>query len=203
MSDPERMYRYRKASPEERANMVAHRRKFGLPLHAPPHYPDGKKRYILSAACFEHTPFMVMPGRRDAVRAEVIDALIAEPWADVRAWVVLPNHWHVVGCVDLAPFGEWIRVVHSRLAGRWNREDSAKGRRVWFRFQDRAIRNDAHYFASLNYVHANPVKHGCVKRADEWEWSSLRNYLDEHGRERLRGLWKEYPVGDYGKGWDW
>ena len=73
---------------------------------------------------------------------------------------------------------------------------------MWYRFQDRQIRGERHYFASLNYIHANPVKHGCVAKATEWPHSSFHEYLAKYGREVLADLWREYPVDEYGKTWD-
>ena len=57
----------------------------------------------------------------------------------------------------------------------WNREDGIPNRKVWYRFSDRGMRSEGHFFASINYIHANPVKHGYVEKATEWPWSSLHN----------------------------
>jgi putative transposase len=64
------------------------------------------------------------------------------------------------------------------------------------------MKNESHYWASVNYVHYNPVKHGYVKKADMWISSSFREYLDKYGREHLVALWRKYPLNDYGKNWD-
>ena len=64
------------------------------------------------------------------------------------------------------------------------------------------IRSERHYYATLNYIHYNPVKHNYVKSPYDWETSSIHWYLQEKGRDWLRSCWVEYPVRDYGKGWD-
>ncbi len=74
--------------------------------------------------------------------------------------------------------------------------------KVWYRFSDRAIRSERHYQATLNYIHYNPVKHNCVDSPYDWNESSLHWYLEVYGREWLRDGWVNYPVRDYGKGWD-
>jgi hypothetical protein len=33
----------------------------------------------------------------------------------------------------------------------------------------------------LEYIHANPVRRGYVDRAEEWRYSSARNYAGEAG----------------------
>ena len=202
MRNNKNMYRYRKASPLERERLLKQRQARGLPLHAPPHYPDGIKWYMISAACFEHRNHLETTERRDLLKAEIIDELSLQVWAEIRAWVIMKNHYHILGKVDLAVYREWIRIKHSRLATKWNREDNRKGRQVWYRFQDRHIRGEKHYFATINYIHANPVRHECVgKDSQQWNWSSLHDYIKEHGRDKMTEIWKKYPVDNYGKGW--
>ncbi len=54
----------------------------------------------------------------------------------------------------------------------------------------------------MNYVHHNPVHHGYAERWDAWPFSSANAYLDEVGRDEAARVWREYPLLDYGKGWD-
>jgi len=39
-------------------------------------------------------------------------------------------------------------------------------------------------------------------RWQDWPFSSAREYLAAVGRAEAERLWREYPVLDYGKGWD-
>jgi REP-associated tyrosine transposase len=119
-----------------------------------------------------------------------------------RAWVFLPNHYHaLLSASDLSIVSETLRIVHSRVAAAMNLEQGEKGRKVWYRYSDRRIRSARHW-ASVNYVHYNPVKHGYVKKATDWSWVSAYEYLEAHGCEWLAQTWTEYPVKDYGQGWD-
>ena len=72
---------------------------------------------------------------------------------------------------------------------------------LWFVYY-LMIRNEAHYYQALNYIHINPVKHGYVKSPYDWIWSSLAIYVDEKGRDWLREQWEAHPPGDFGKRWD-
>ena len=51
-------------------------------------------------------------------------------------------------------------LLHGRTAHARNGEEQARGRKVFFRAVERAMRSDRHYWATLNYVHHNPVRHG-------------------------------------------
>jgi putative transposase len=71
-----------------------------------------------------------------------------------------------------------------------------------FRATERAIRSDRHFWATLNYIHDNPVRHGYAATWMEWPWSSIREYLQENDPTEVPRIWEEYPILDYGKGWD-
>jgi putative transposase len=157
---------------------------------------------MITAACYEHRPIMQTDERRHHFLAELTDACDATH-TGLEAWVVLPNHYHLlIDSPDLRLFSRLIQQVHGRTSRQWNVEDNAAGRKCWYRFSDRAIRSEAHYFAALNYIHANPVKHGLVSSGLEWSVSSIHQFEDDLGIELLRDLWTKYPVGTMGSGWD-
>jgi len=64
------------------------------------------------------------------------------------------------------------------------------------------MRSDRHYFATLNYVHHNPVRHGYVERWTDWPWSSAAGYLAQMGEIEVKRVWRAYPPYDYGENWD-
>jgi len=122
---------------------------------------------------------------------------------EIVAWVVLPNHYHLLARVtDVPALSRIFRAVHGRLSRQWNLEDHAVGRKVWYCYSDRAIRSEGHYYTTLNYIHYNPVKHGWSLSPYDWPHSSVSWYLEHEGREWLQDLWTAYPVREYGRGWD-
>ena len=49
---------------------------------------------------------------------------------------------------------------------------------VWQgRFWEHTIRDAGDFKIHLDYVHANPLKHGLVKEVREWPWSSFHRYV--------------------------
>jgi putative transposase len=124
---------------------------------------------------------------------------------DVIAWVVLQNHYHFLVYVQsLDHISAALKQLHGTSSREWNIEDGLTGkRRVWYKFADTYIRNEAHLHLVFNYIHYNPVKHGYVTDPYNWHWSSLALYYDDLGRDWLREHWKSYtPPFDFGKGWD-
>ncbi len=77
-----------------------------------------------------------------------------------------------------------------------------RGRKVWFNAVETGMKSDAHYWASVNYIHHNPVKHGYVQKWLDWTFSSAALWLKKLGRAKVEDIWKGYPISEYGKGWD-
>lgn len=73
---------------------------------------------------------------------------------------------------------------------------------VWYHYSDRAIRTELQFFRAINYLHANPARHGYVQHSREWRWSSLSRYLETVGAAWLVDTWRRFPIEDFGAGWD-
>jgi putative transposase len=65
-----------------------------------------------------------------------------------------------------------------------------------------AIKSERHFWATVNYIHHNPVKHGHVDKWTDWPYSSAEAYLKSVGKEQALKNWKEYDISEMGKDWD-
>jgi putative transposase len=196
-------YEFRDMSPEERAAVVASRRERGYPLHAPPHLHRETGWYFVTAVNFQHEPVMYAPERRDEFERRLLDAFHSIG-TDIGGWVVLPNHYHIlVGASSLDSVSAVLRSLHGTTSHEWNLADKRTGqRRMWYKFTARRIRGERHYYQSLNYIHLNPIKHRYVSDPYVWLWSSVDLYFETRGRDWLRAIWADHPVGRFGSGWD-
>jgi len=202
MSKPR--YLWRQLTPKARVELLAWRKERGYPWHSPPHRPNfGHLRFFISAACYEHRDYIGQNlGRMDGFSRDLL-AVFAGHASQTFAWCVLPNHYHaLVEAPDITRLLHQLGVFHGCTSHAWNGEENMRGRKVFFRAVERAMRSDRHYFATLNYVHHNPVRHGYVERWTDWQWSSAKQYLELTGFEEAKRIWKDYPIRDYGKGWD-
>jgi putative transposase len=198
------MYEWRKMSVIERAEVLAERKGRGLPWHSPPHLEfSGFVSFIITAACYEHQHII---GKNSARLIEFEDNILTvckNSNAEIYAWCVLPNHYHLLVRTDnIKRLRKEIGKLHGRTARFWNKEDNCEGRKVWFNFFDREMKSNRHFWASVNYIHHNPVKHGYVRRWQDWMFSSANHFIERHGREKTLKIWNEYPILDYGKDWD-
>src|SRR6476646_9729498 len=197
-------YEYRKLSPKEREEIVRYRSERGYPLHAPPHPFRDAGAYLISVSNFEHRPTMSSPNRRTKFETRLLSS-VKDITEDLIAWVVLPNHYHMlVGVQALDVIAAVLKHLHGTTSRQWNIEDNLTGKRhVWYKFADTYMRNDAYLRIAFNYIHFNPVKHGYVSDPYDWPWSSLQMYYDDRGENWLHEQWQTYkPPDDFGSGWD-
>jgi putative transposase len=198
------MYDWRRLSDPDRQWLLDQRKARRFPWHAPPHFEyEGEQRFLITAACYEHKHVIGKNSGRMAECESRLIELCSEMETELFAWCVLPNHYHLLLQTDiiklvLGALGKF----HGSSSYRWNGEDDARGRKVWFKSVERAMRSDRHFYASLNYVNNNAVKHGYVSRWQDWPYSSAVEYLDRIGHEEATRIWNEYPVLDYGLEWD-
>ena len=193
-------YLWRRLTPDKRAEVLEYRQLLNRPWHRPPHYQQGNLFYHLTAACFEHHPHIGHSLPRMASFSESLLATLPESPA---AWCVLPNHYHVlIRCPDIKLVIRNLGQLHGRTSFLWNGEESQLGRKVWHSATDRGMRGNNHFWATVNYIHHNPVKHGFVSNWTDWPFSSAADFIEGVGREKAVEIWKSYPILDYGKGWD-
>jgi len=197
------MYDWRKMTDRERQEALAARQAERRPWHGPPHQVTDERFYHLHAACYEHAPFLGLSVARMADFESELLNLLKSCCERVHAWCILPNHYHLlVETPGLKLTTGALGRLHGRTSFLWNREEGKRGRQVWHRCPDRAIRSQAHYWATMNYVHNQPVRHGLCTRWDQWPFSSAKDFLEAVGREEARRIWRAFPLLDYGKGWD-
>lgn len=197
-------YVWRNLTNTQRAELLAHRKQQGLPWHRPPHWADDPSvQYHITAACYEHHPLIGHSRERmESFCATLIEVFIQRS-ANVHAWCVLPNHYHAL--IETAVILEVLAdlgKMHGRLSFQWNGEELTRGRQVWCGASERFMRNERHFLATLNYIHHNPVHHGYVERWTDWPFSSAIEYLAQTGHEDTARIWRDFPILDYGKGWD-
>lgn len=187
----------------QRRIVLAARKREGVPWHSPPRRLGSTAVQHLSAANYEHSPIVGNTPERLADFETSLLQASSSHGAKPIAWCVLPNHYHVLlNAPNLEATLAEIGRLHGRTSFAWNQEEGKRGRKCWHRCSQRYMRNEAHRWATLNYIHNNPVHHGYVAKWQEWPFSSAAQFLGDVGQKKAREIWDRYPVLDYGKGWD-
>ena len=158
--------------------------------HAPRHRTTDAGLYFVTAATYlkQH---LLRPPDRD----HLLELFVSEGDAlrcSIRAWVVLVNHYHVMINASANALDLLLKRVHSKSALRLNKRDGTKGRQAWFQYWEKSITHPKSYFARLNYIHQNPVRHGIVFTADQYAWSSYSSF--ENGDAALARKIKTFKI---------
>lgn len=125
----------------------------------------------------------------------------------ILGYVIMPSHFHWIlktnyqlGSIsdiirDIKKYSAW-DILEEIEKSDYERlrlfKDAAFGyknqkRKLWMpRFDDQVIRNSEMFWTKLHYIHNNPVKAGIVDKAEDYKYSSARNYtLGDHSILRV------------------
>jgi REP element-mobilizing transposase RayT len=100
---------------------------------------------------------------------------------ELDAWVVMPNHVHVLFVQSSRSLSAIVRVWKSHTAREANRALGRAGRFWAPDYWDTYMRDGEHALRVRRYIENNPVKARLVLDPCGWPWSSARR-RDEYGR---------------------
>jgi putative transposase len=112
----------------------------------------------------------------------------------ILGYILMDNHWHLAlwprRGEDLARFMQWVSTTHVR---RWreHRGNVGQGHLYQGRFKSFIVQNDAHLLSLMIYIESNALRARMVKHAEDWPWSSLRNFA---GADDVRIELSPWPV---------
>jgi putative transposase len=124
-------------------------------------------------------------GRPDVAR--IVEEVLREAHTreyQIRAWVIMSNHIHVILDVWDVPLATLVGKWKGKSAHLANALLRRRGKFWQEDYFDTLIRNAEHLKRAIRYTEQNPVKAFLVKSAHDWQWSSAR-HRDVYGRLRL------------------
>jgi putative transposase len=143
--------------------------------HAPVHRLSERGAYLITAGTYRKIHHFNSPERLALLRNLLLQTALEYEWK-LQAWAVMANHYHFLALAPENPLSmkRMLPKIHTLSAREINRLDATPGRKVWHNFWDSKITIETSYFARLNYVNQNPVRHGACSLADEYEWCSAK-----------------------------
>jgi putative transposase len=152
---------------------------------------------FLTFSCYRRLPLFDNDAIKDAF-VETLDAARSRTRFRLIAWVVMPEHVHlmIVPLLPDHPIREILRHLKggfaNRVLRRWRQleapilsriTDRQAKQRFWQRGggYDRNIRSTQEFEEKLGYIHANPVQRGLAACETDWRWSSATWYAGDHG----------------------
>jgi REP element-mobilizing transposase RayT len=98
----------------------------------------------------------------------------------LQAWILMPNHVHLVVDVRDVPLSQLVKRWKGGTARAANLVLGRQGAFWQEDYFDVRIRDAAHLVQSIRYVEQNPAKAKEVRDPREWPWSSARHRDDYH-----------------------
>jgi putative transposase len=144
--------------------------------------------YFFTVNLQNRTKNTILTDNINILRAVVAQVRIRYPFT-IHAWVVLPEHLHCV--IELpdgnADFAMRWRLIKMRFSAQLPRTETINATRVrrgergiWQRrYWEHLIRDDHDFQTHMDYVHINPVKHGLVKRVQDWPYSTFHGLVKQ------------------------
>ena len=114
--------------------------------------------------------------------------LVIGSWQAANFWrvgryVIMPNHIHLFCAPNTSspqPLKKWIEYWRNQVTRTWPHRTQIP---IWQReFWDRQLRRSDSYAEKWQYVVNNPVRHGYVRRAEDWPYQGELNVLEWHDR---------------------
>jgi putative transposase len=147
--------------------------------------------YFFTVVTHRRRPLLVHDRVRGLLREGIVHARATLPF-HIDALVLLPDHLHCIWTLPPgdADFGKrWgliKRYVSRRVppylmldvgesASIISRRESAFWQR---RFWEHQIRDEEDFARHVDYIHANPWKHGLVSRVVEWPYSTFHRFVE-------------------------
>ncbi|PHS11065.1 MAG: hypothetical protein COA78_10465 [Blastopirellula sp.] len=158
--------------------------------------------HFLTFSCYRRLPLFTKE-RTCRWMIEAINLSKQRNPFDLWAWVIMPEHIHLVllpqSNVRIASILTSMKLSVSKRAIAWTEEhapdfldqlldlqpNGKRSHRFWQRGggYDRNLRTTRDLHEKIRYVHQNPVKRRLVEKAETWPWSSAKDW--ENGTDSV------------------
>jgi len=159
--------------------------------HAPAHLFINDCLYFVTGAIYLKR--RLLSPELKLILIEVIKEKFNKYRWELHHWVILDNHYHVMG---RSKIGTDLRKIFREIHGSTStliREATGAKKPMWWNYWDYCPRNERDYFIHLNYLFYNPLKHEYVENITDYQFSSFPNFLEKVGRDELVYQFRHYP----------
>ena len=168
--------------------------------HHPLHIYEDDTIYFITARTIEKEKFFNTDEKKKILYQE-LKKFLEKYYYQLYAWIILDNHYHLLFKTKTGKDLEYfISDLHSASSKNLNKLDNQKGRKVWFQYWDRCIRDEKDFYFHFNYIHHNLVKHGYVGTQEEVfknQFCSYKHWVNKKGEEWMGDCFERYPIVDF------
>jgi putative transposase len=146
--------------------------------------------YFFTVVIELRQPILTDPPMRSALREAITLVRKDYPFV-INGWVLLPDHLHTIwtlpeGDADYSTRWRLIKTRVTKSCGNlYARPQFSTARRtkkrcgtLWqHRYWEHFLRDETDFTHHMDYLHMNPIKHGLVKQARDWPFSSFHRLV--------------------------
>jgi putative transposase len=146
-------------------------------MRRPPRVDAPGEIHLVTTNAWNRRPILTTPSIASLILETLLDQSDRDRF-ELHAWVLMPDHIHIVIQPGQRPLVEVVRRFKSLS---WKRCHQQAGfeKRLWQDgFHDRGVRSERAFRAQIDYVHLNPVRANLVAHAEDWPWSSFSEHFD-------------------------
>jgi putative transposase len=144
--------------------------------------------YFFTVVTQQRQAVLTQPEFRAALKAAFRQVKNDHPFT-IDTFVLLPDHLHCLWTLPPADadYAKRWSLIKRRVSQQTrgllaDTADTLRQKRgelnLWQRrFWEHQIRDDADFAQHADYIHFNPVKHGYVRRAADWQYTSLHLWI--------------------------
>ena len=113
----------------------------------------------------------------------------------ILAFCIMGNHAHLLVCMKKPEeLGKFMQKTNTLYAKYYNRTKKRVGYVFRDRFKSEGITNSKYLLNCVVYIQNNPVKANIVKNAEDYLYSSYKNYLTGQGVVSFEEAAKHYDI---------
>jgi len=101
----------------------------------------------------------------------------SEVWTTIIAYCLMPNHFHLLVCLHDDELSRRMQRFSISYTKAMNKRYDRVGSLFQGQFQAVLVDRNEYLLHLSRYLHLNPVEAGLVKRPEDWEFSSYRDYI--------------------------
>jgi putative transposase len=110
---------------------------------------------------------------------EILKTNIKAMCIEIYAYCLMGNHVHLLMKEGKEAISNTMKRIGGSYVYWYNWQYGRIGPLFQDRFKSEAVEDDSYFLTVLRYIHQNPVKAGLVEKAENYEWSSYREYFKD------------------------
>ena len=135
----------------------------------------GEYYHVYNRGCHRE-PIFTAPDNYLFFLSRIRDLLV-RALADLVAYCLMPNHYHLLVRLRSEGFSESMHRLGVSYSKAFNKQQGRVGPLFQGPFRSIAVDRDEYLLHLSRYTHLNPVVAGLVTKAEDWSYSSYPEYI--------------------------